>query len=678
MSLYAIAPLLCAILAFSLGAFVFFKNPRSPINQSFALLSFETFWWQICWFLTYYFAADTQGYIIVRIGYSLVTFIPFSYYHFAVRFLALKKEIIRVRSFYVVCIVWLVLLWTTNLFVAGYNHFEWGYYGKAGFLHPLYLICVVIAATRTFILLKRYMLDRARSAVDRHQTKFVFLAFCLFCFATIEYLINYRVDFYPVGVFFILGSFSIIAYAILRYRFLEIEVIISRTIVFAGLFAFVFGAFVGTAYLAQTFWTKVNGSEYLAMAIAVFIVVLIQEPLKNILVKHTDRFLLQKKYDYQKVLKDAAEGMSAVREMKWLLGLMTHIISSKMRISNIGIFLQEDEAEIPYYVLRAKRGKEQVEPNVLSKDNPVCTYLQENKKPLVFEDIEYLLQRKRDSDAGSVSKSILSRIKNQMQSLNAKVIIPAFYKGSLLGFLTLGYKLSGDLYTKVDLTLLSTLSTSAAIAIENARLFDSLVAEVEINQELRKKEEESYMQMMMSLAKTIDAKDPYTYDHVEMVSRYGVELGDYFPGVNKDALKASLKLHDLGKIGVPDSILLKPGPLTPEEWKKVKEHTILGARILAPLKKFEYVAKIILHHQEKFDGSGYPGGLRGEEIPIEARIISVVDAYHAMTSDRPYRKAMPKEAAIAELKKCAGTYFDPAVVEAFLKLLEEKYGITGT
>lgn len=678
MSTYAILPLVCAILAFALGFFVFLKNPKSSINRSFGLLCFETFWWQTCWFISYYLTTDAQKDIIIRIAWTLIIFLPFTHYHFTVRFLNLRKESIWIRRFYFLCVFWLIVLWTSKFFIAGYRQFPWGYYTKAGPLHPIYLIFVLSALICTWRLLKKSIADVTRSAIARNQSKFLFWAISLYFLTATEYFINYGVNFYPIGVLFILVSFSIIAYAIIRYHLLEIEVVIRKTLVFAGLFTSISAVFIGTAYLSQSYLTPVFGSKYFGMAIAVFIIILVQEPLKKILIKHTDRFLLQKKYDYQKVLRDASEGMSTVRELKWLLGLMTHIVSSKMRVSNIGIFLQEDELNTEHYFLKAKRGKEPIQPEALSKDNPICLWLKENKNPIVLEEIDYLLQRKEKSTANPQLRNMLIRIKNQMQSLNAKVIIPAFYKHGLLGFLSLGYKLSGDVYTKDDLTLLYTLSSSAAVAIENARLFDSLLDEIEINNHLRKEEEDSYMQMMMSLAKTIDAKDSYTYDHVEMVYQYGVDLAGYLPGVNKDALKASLRLHDLGKIGVPDSILSKQGPLDAEEWKKIKEHTVLGARILSPLKKFAYVAKIILHHQEKFDGTGYPAGLKGEQIPIESRIISVVDAYHAMISDRPYRKALPRETAVAELKKYSGTQFDPIVVEAFLKLLSEKYGVTAS
>ena len=141
-------------------------------------------------------------------------------------------------------------------------------------------------------------------------------------------------------------------------------------------------------------------------------------------------------------------------------------------------------------------------------------------------------------------------------------------------------------------------------------------------------------------------------------------------------LKYAAILHDIGKIGIPDSILNKPGRLTDEEYRLVKEHPAIGAEIVKQVKALEPVASIILQHQERWDGKGYPYGMKGEDIPMEARIISVLDAYDAMTSDRSYRKALPVQTAIAELKRCSGTQFDPKVVNAFLaELTLDKIGL---
>jgi putative two-component system response regulator len=159
--------------------------------------------------------------------------------------------------------------------------------------------------------------------------------------------------------------------------------------------------------------------------------------------------------------------------------------------------------------------------------------------------------------------------------------------------------------------------------------------------------------VLFSLALSIEAKDPYTEGHCDRLSKYSVALGEKL-GLSENlrvALRRGGLVHDIGKLAVPESILLKPGPLTPEERKIMEKHTIDGERICAPLRSFRHVLPIIRHHHEKWDGSGYPDGLKGEKIPLTARILQVTDIYDALTTDRPYRKALPSEKAFAIMRE---------------------------
>jgi putative two-component system response regulator len=159
--------------------------------------------------------------------------------------------------------------------------------------------------------------------------------------------------------------------------------------------------------------------------------------------------------------------------------------------------------------------------------------------------------------------------------------------------------------------------------------------------------------VLFSLALSIEAKDPYTEGHCDRLSKYSVALGDKL-GLPEDlrvALRRGGLVHDIGKLAVPEHILLKPGPLTPEERKIMEQHTIAGERICAPLRSFRHVLPIIRHHHEKQDGSGYPDGLKGEQIPLTARILQVTDIYDALSTDRPYRKALPMQKAFAIMRE---------------------------
>lgn len=181
----------------------------------------------------------------------------------------------------------------------------------------------------------------------------------------------------------------------------------------------------------------------------------------------------------------------------------------------------------------------------------------------------------------------------------------------------------------------------------------------------------AYLETIRSFAFVVEAKDAGTGQHLERCRIYGVALLEAL-GVTADHPDAEygFLLHDAGKVGIPDRILSKPGPLTAAEWRVMRAHPVIGYQMLENIPFMTTAAEIVRCHHEMFDGSGYPEGLRGEDIPVAARAFSIVDAFDAMTSDRPYRPAMQLERAAAELARMAGTQFDPAVVSAFLPLIE--------
>jgi ribonuclease P protein subunit RPR2 len=183
-------------------------------------------------------------------------------------------------------------------------------------------------------------------------------------------------------------------------------------------------------------------------------------------------------------------------------------------------------------------------------------------------------------------------------------------------------------------------------------------------QELRR----SYRATVRALSNAVEARDAYTGKHAERVAAYGIEIARAagMPRPDAPELEFGFLLHDIGKVAVPDAILFKAGRLSEEEYSLIAQHPVVGAEILRDVDFIGEGKLVVRHHHERWDGSGYPDGLAGEAIPLEARIITVCDAYNAMTTDRSYRAALPAEMAAQELRDCAGSQFDPAVVAAVL------------
>lgn len=212
------------------------------------------------------------------------------------------------------------------------------------------------------------------------------------------------------------------------------------------------------------------------------------------------------------------------------------------------------------------------------------------------------------------------------------------------------------------------------LLITAQELGESFRRERERAQELERALEElraAYLETVRSLAYVVEAKDAYTGQHLERCRVYGMALLREI-GLDGELRQAEygFLLHDAGKVGVPERILNKPGPLTAAEWRVMRTHPLIGYQMVGASSFLRPAAEVIRYHHEMFDGSGYPEGLRGEEIPLAARVFAVVDAFDAMTTDRPYRAALSLDQAAEELEKMAGSQFDPEVVRAFVPLCE--------
>ncbi len=253
-----------------------------------------------------------------------------------------------------------------------------------------------------------------------------------------------------------------------------------------------------------------------------------------------------------------------------------------------------------------------------------------------------------ESTAGIKTQAI-----RMYENLDRKtVFVPMVAKEKLVGGIELDVRLISSKVTAQQQKVLYALASQAAIFIENARL----------EREIRS----MFLNIIVSLAGAVDAKDAYTHGHSLRVARMALLLGRMIdlPRDRMEPLLLSAILHDVGKIATPDHILKKPSPLSGEEYEIMKEHPVAGGRMLSHIPALKDVIPGIRHHHESWDGSGYPGGLQGDEIPLMGRIILIGDAFDAMTTDRIYRKALPVPTTLEELRKNSGKQFDPTLVAA--------------
>jgi len=279
------------------------------------------------------------------------------------------------------------------------------------------------------------------------------------------------------------------------------------------------------------------------------------------------------------------------------------------------------------------------------KDASVSGWVIDNAKPLLIADINEAPQFNRFSSLGYERKTLICS--------------PLIVKDEVIGTITVVNKNDGSTYTSEDLGLLSTIAAQASIAIKNAMLYDE--------------QQKTYLNTIHALVSAIEASDSYTRGHSERVTRYSLSIAKEL-GLSQDRLKIMERaavLHDIGKIGISMTLLHKVGQLSAEDVHDLQQHPIIGIKILEPIDFLQDVRLCIAQHHERFDGKGYPNRVSGDQLILEARILAIADSFDAMTSDRPYRKALSLDIAVKELLDNRGTQFDPEIVPIFVDLLEK-------
>jgi len=259
------------------------------------------------------------------------------------------------------------------------------------------------------------------------------------------------------------------------------------------------------------------------------------------------------------------------------------------------------------------------------------------------------------------------RFENQMSvasyRLRSILCAPLKIKNELIGVIYVDNRAHAGIFQEHELELIKAYSDQAAVAIDNARLFDGLKAS---NDELQR----AYKATLEGWVHALDMRDKETEGHTQRVTTLTVRLAQSM-GVGEADLVHITRgalLHDIGKMAIPDGILLKPGPLTAEERELIKKHPVYAYNMLKQIDFLKPAIDIPHYHHEKWDGTGYPEGLRGEDIPFAARIFPVIDVYDALVSDRPYRKGLPPDEVRERIRVDSGKHFDPKVVDAFMEM----------
>ncbi|MFH0732235.1 MAG: HD domain-containing phosphohydrolase [Candidatus Omnitrophota bacterium] len=673
---YTISSLLTMVVTVFLGSIIYLRGRGGRITRSyFSLMAFVALW--SAGILNLVTSESSQEAIIwTRILFACAAFIPCFYFRFIVKLLKAEKQYkFLLRLGYCISFCFALVVAGPSMFKGIRREFNayWPVAGKFFWLYIFYFAFYPLLAHAITFDLRKSLTHLARK-----QLLYITIA-AVFGFGggASTFLPCYGI-FMPklqsIAIFSIPFACSFMAIATYTVRLVDIEVFKRRAFIFSLLYGLSIGLFVCIVFIAQhILMLKYNINRFVFPVSALFLITFFIRPLEHLLVRLTDKFLYQKKYNYLSILEEANKGMLFITDIDKLLKLITRMLSKHMRVTHAAVYLYDKDSDA--YVCRAVRNKsieiqKQIQPSMV-----LVEWLREKRAPLLNDDITNWLQKEMMFPHRAILKRTLEQLRVAMRLLKGAVCVPAFIRADLIGFLVLGDKLSGAAFNRDDIVLLSTLSNSAAIAIENAYMYEELRVRIKRVAQLYKDQHELFIDTATAFSYAVDLRDAYSRQHTQRIIDYCMiilrGLDKMNAGYSKEpdfleSLKVAALLHDVGKVAIPDSILNKKGSLTPEEYDIVRNHINIAVDILKPITELASVIRIIKYHHEFYNGKGYPEGLDGDKIPFASRILAVANAYDAMTSDRPYRQAMSHQRTAELLKKGAGEEFDPVMAQAML------------
>ncbi len=459
---YSIPPFIGAILLFSIGLFVYLQDRKSKIHFTLFLLTTSTFIWLLGYAIMYSLTNEENAYVVAKILYTSVIFIPIFFYHFTISYFNITTDSFLIRLAYILGIVFIFLLWGTTTFIEGVYKYFWGYHTKVGWTHYFYQAFFILCFGRCLYLLWIGHKKALKiSSIEANRVKYLFWAFFVSTIASLDFLPNYGIKFYPIGFFFMTGWVIITAYAIVRHQLMEIEVIIKKTLVFAGLLASVFAMLVLPTLIIQEYLLRTAsvGGRLIGLTISGIIIILTMRRIETFLINVTDKYLFQKKYDYKELLKTFTAEVLTVLELDKLVNLTVDKLSDIVKLSSCAVLLFDEDKQ-QFNVTAAKNVKDSH--MALIRPDGIVTFLEQTHGYLLIKE----LNQKKVFIPNSIQEIITK--------LNAELIIPMVLHNEVIGILSLGKKKSDEDYTQDDLDILLPLARTLAIAISNAKLFVEL------------------------------------------------------------------------------------------------------------------------------------------------------------------------------------------------------------
>ena len=655
---YLLIPLIEVVLTALLLVVLVVRGKHHVARRPFFVFLFSMSIWGLFIFLMRYASDLTAALFWERFVFIAILSAALFFYRFTISLTGTRP---RKQVFYLMHALYFICLGLipTDLIVRGMQTM---WYGKApimGPLFPLYVASAYAPLVLGLITLVKHG-KRSINMDEKIRGQYIIAGVAImFIGGTTDYLPPLGISMYPLGI---IGNivFCIMAtIAMLRYDLLEMKVMLRKGIAYTLVGVLLIGVFGGLILLLssvfETALSPISLTITLVSVLITIIVITLFQPILPLFQRIVDRWFFRERYDHLQTLKRFTTEATHIIDLKQLASSLVTSVANGMQSRAIFLLLQSPKTSD--FVIHSHYGQKEVGELSLKASSLLTLTMKQQDSPI---DIN-------DTDAGPTLSILTDVEKTALATNHMKLLIPMRTKNRLIGILLVSDKLSHEEYSTEDRQLLQKISQEVAVGIENAIAYESI--QQEHGQLL-----EAMDGIIHAMSLVVETRDPYTAGHQRRVADIATVIAKTM-GLAEWSVRgihvAGL-LHDVGKLSVPTDILSKPGKLSQSEFDIIKSHSKVSYDILELIEFPWPVKQAILQHHERLDGSGYPDGLAGDDIILDARILAVADVVEAISSHRPYRPALGLEYAMREIFSKRGTLYDPRVVDACLKLFEDK------
>jgi len=618
---------------------------KGSLKKSFSSLLCSLTLWILGYATCSLFLDETKVIIWLRCAYTGLIFLPPIFLHFVLSLTVDHSKIHNIlkQVGYIISLILAILNLLGGL-IREVTFKHGFYYPQPEIFYPYFGISFIFfICYGSWLLYQRY--QKTRSELEKSRLKYLLLCSC---FGILSSLLNfiqvYLIEYLPIIIFNLL-----INYVCVKYKLIEINIYIRKEHIYYLTLSFLIGL-SGFGILAlQSFF---RDNFFLPSILFAFVLGLslhlLRMPIQQVIEKKVFKGTLDKK----EVLMRLSQNITSTFDRNLLLPSILDVIVNIFDITTASIILYSSEKE--EYEVNLAMGIDETKRRkaIFLKTKGLIKWFCEDKRMLLKDNLRI----------DPKFENVFEEIENDLEKVEARLAIPFVGKEGLIGVLCLGEKNSLQPYSDEDIVFLNTICDGTTVALENAFLYE--------------KKMKYFLNTITALVFAIEAKDKYTKGHCENVGRYAGMVAQSL-GLSPEEIENITfggYLHDIGKIGIDERILLKPSRLTEEEFEQIKKHPEIGVKILEAINFHKDILDAVKYHHERISGGGYPESLTKDGVPplpLASSIIGIVDSYDAMVSDRPYRKAFSQKEAIEELRIGSGKLYDPKIVEVFIKLIEE-------